>query len=422
MREFDVVVVGATGYTGQRVCEYLARRAPQTGQSWAVAGRNAETLAPLARAHGAAGMVTADCTDPAGAAELAIRGAVVANLAGPYYRRAETLVGACAEAGTHYLDLTGELVFVRGLIDRFHEAARASGARIAPVAGYEALPFDLMALALLEDYMARHGASPARIDLLAGAMKPPAGVSGVGEMISGGTAETMRVMLEHDFSGLARDPTALNPADDADRDAIRRAMPYEMAPRDDDLEPWSMPIFPGPFLHPAVVNRTFALLRREQVPVSTALRYRERMSSAALAGGMLRAPASLMMSANASTMAWLASTPLKAPRQMMKAMADSFLPKPGSGPSLAHLDDWHWSIAGRAAGPAGAVAMRLDADGHPGYRATANMIAEAALILADPEADVPDRAGVLTPALALGTRELARFAAAGLRFAGPEPA
>jgi short subunit dehydrogenase-like uncharacterized protein len=421
MREFDVIIVGASGYTGQRVCEYLARRARETGQRWAVAGRRAEVLAPLAEKYGASGAIAADCTVPGEAAELAARGAAVANLAGPYYGRAEALVGACAAAGTHYLDLTGELVFVRDIIDRFHDTARESGARIAPVAGYEALPFDLMALALLEGYLAKHGTSPARIDLLGGAMQPPAGATRLSEMISGGTAETMRVMLENDFSGLAEDPTALNPADDPDRDEIRRAMPYDMTPRSDDLEPWSMPIFPGPYLHPAVVNRTFALLRREQVPVSTALRYRERLSMGGRAGAF-QAPAAYLMSANASVMGWLMSTPLKAPRQIMKSVADRFFPKPGSGPSLENLDNWHWNITGRASGPAGAVAMRLDADGHPGYRTTANMIAEAALILADPHANKPDRAGVLTPALALGTNELDRFAAAGMRFSAVEAA
>lgn len=421
MREFDVIVVGASGYTGQRVCEYLARRAHETGQSWAVAGRNAATLTPLAEKHGASGVIAADCTDPTGAAELAARGTAIANLAGPYYGRAETLVGACAAAGTHYLDLTGELVFVRGIIDRFHDMARESGARIAPVAGYEALPFDLMTLALLEGYMARHGESPARIDLLGGAMQPPPGVNGLSEMISGGTAETMRVMLENDFSGLAEDPTALNPAGDPDRDEIRKAMPYDMTPRPDDLEPWSMPIFPGPYLHPAVVNRTFALLRREQVSVSRTLRYRERLSMGGRAGA-LQAPAAYLMSANASVMGWMMSTPMKAPRQIMKSVADRFFPKPGSGPSLENLDNWHWNITGRASGPAGNMAMRLDADGHPGYRTTANMLAEAALILADPSARKPGRAGVLTPALALGTAELPRFTAAGMRFSAVEPA
>lgn len=421
MREFDVIVVGASGYTGRRVCEYLKGRARTLGKRWAVAGRRGAVLTPLADAHGASGIIEADCTDPAGAAELASRGAAIANLAGPYFGRAETLVGACAAAGTHYLDLTGELVFVRGVIDRFHETAMATGARIVPVAGYEALPFDLMALTLLEGYLARHGASPARIDLLAGAMQPPPDVTGLSEMISGGTAETMRLMLENDFSGLAEDPTALNPDGDPDRDEIRRAMPYDMSPRSDDLEPWSMPIFPGPYLHPAVVNRTFALLRREQVPISTAIRYRERMSMGGRAGA-LAAPAAYLMSVNASLMGWLSSTPLKFPRRMMKSVADQFFPKPGAGPSIENLDKWHWSITGRASGAAGAVAMRLEADGHPGYRATANMIGEAALILADPEAKTPQRAGVLTPALALGTAELPRFAAADLRFSQVEVA
>ena len=96
----------------------------------------------------------------------------------------------------------------------------------------------------------------------------------------------------------------------------------------------------------------FALLRREQVPVSTALRYRERLSMGDRAGAF-QAPAAYLMSANASVMGWLMSTPLKAPRQIMKSVADRFFPKPGSGPSLENLDNWHWNITGRASGPAG---------------------------------------------------------------------
>lgn len=413
----DVLVLGATGYTGRLVCDYLKTCVTETGQRWGVAGRTRETLEAVAREYGADEIIVADCNEDDDCATLAASARVIANLAGPYYQRAEKLVGACAASGTHYLDLTGELVFVRGLIDRFHDLAVENGAKIAPVAGYEALPFDLTALALLEGYMDTYGESPARIDVLAHSDMPAGGAGGISEMISGGTAETMRVMLEEDRSGLSPDPAALNPPGDPEVETVRKSVPYQLMPQADDLEPNSIPIFPVPFLHPAVVNRTFALLRQEQQPISPIIRYRERMSAKGMGPDWMRGPTAAAMSMNAGFMGWLMNTSVPGPRQMMKFMADRFLPQPGQGPDVSRIDDWHWSITGRAQGRTGqAVTITMEGEGHPGYRTTANMIAEAALILADLDAPTPDRAGVLTPALALGVQVLPRFAHAGMRF------
>lgn len=417
--KYDVIVLGATGYTGKLVCEYLQKRAEETGQSWAVAGRSKDALDDVAATYGASGALVCDCLKAEDCTALAEACKTVCNIAGPYYERAEGVVGACAKAGTHYLDLTGELIFVRGLIDNFHDMAAASGAKIAPIAGYEALPFDLMTLRLLESYMNKYGESPAAIDLLASTNQMPEGAKGLDQMISGGTAETIRTMLEKDFSNLSADPTALNADDDPNRDAIRKTMAYRLRPKKGDLERWSIPIFPGPFLHPAVVNRTFAVLRQKQKPVGTDIRYRERISLGGGGKGLGRAIGAYIVAGLARMMGWLVGTSWKAPRRMAKRYMDRKGPQPGNGPDLDKLDDWKWGMRGVAKGPAGALEMSLEGDGHPGYRTTANMIGEAALILADEGANTPDNAGVITPASALGADELARFAAAGMRFSEP---
>ncbi|MDA0338959.1 MAG: saccharopine dehydrogenase NADP-binding domain-containing protein, partial [Proteobacteria bacterium] len=342
MDKVDVIVLGATGYTGRLVCEYLRDRAPEAGQTWGVAGRRKDALDALAAEFGANSVVVGDCTNDEDCEAFAAAGKTIANLAGPYYHRAEKIVGACARAGTHYLDLTGELVFVRDIIDQYHAIAAASGAKIAPVAGYESLPFDLMALALLEGFMDIYGESPERIDLLAGSEMPEGGVGGMSEMISGGTAETMRVMLEEDHSGLSSDPAALNPKDDPEIETVRKSVPYQLLPQAGDMERQSIPIFPGPFLHPAVVNRTFALLRQEQKSISPTVRYRERMSAKGMGPDWMRGAVSVGMSMNASIMNWLLSTSLKTPRRFVKSMADRYLPQPGEGPDVTRIDDWHW--------------------------------------------------------------------------------
>jgi short subunit dehydrogenase-like uncharacterized protein len=417
MDKYDVIVLGATGYTGLRVCEYLQDRAKETGQTWAVAGRSADTLQPLVDQYGADGLIVADCNIEAECDTLVAQGKALANLAGPYYGRAEKVVGACARAGVHYLDLTGELIFVRSIIDDYHETAQASGARIAPVAGYEALPFDLMALKLLEAYQDTYGDTPTHIDLLSETGDTPDDMDGLGDAISGGTAQTMRVMLENDFSGLSMDPTALNPADDPNRDTIRQAMPYHMRPLPDDPNPRTSPIFPGPFLHPAVFNRTVALLRLEQKAIGTNLRYRERMSLGDDVGkGTLYG-----MAGAARFMQWLTSTKSTFVRKIIRKLFDKAAPVPGEGPDVAKLDDWHWGLSGIARGKGGnSISLSMKGEGHPGYRTTANMMAEAALILADDNAEKPARGGVLTPASAIGTATLDRFARAGMTFSDIE--
>ncbi len=412
MDHYDVIVLGASGYTGLRVCEYLEVRAKETGQTWAVAGRTRAKLEPLVDQYNADGFIEADCNINEECNTLVAQGTVLLNLAGPYYGRAEKVVEACAKAGVHYLDLTGELIFVRNLVEEYHEIAQASGARIAPVAGYEALPFDLMALKLLETYMEKYGTSPASIDLIVENGETPDDMSGLGDAISGGTAETMRVMLEHDFSGLAADPAALNPPGDPNIDAIRKAMPYHLTPLKDDPTPRTGPIFPGPFLHPAVINRTIAMLREDQQIIGTNLRYRERMSL----GKNPNIIVIYLMAGAARLMGWLTSTQLKFPRKIMRKIFDKVAPIPGEGPAVDKLDDWNWSLSGLARGPEGQLSLSMEGKGHPGYRTTANMLAEAGLILADDNAIKPSRAGVLTPASALGTAELKRFARAGMTF------
>ena len=152
------------------------------------------------------------------------------------------------------------------------------------------------------------------------------------------------------------------------------------------------------------------------MPKNTSIRYRERMSLGDSAEGAGGAIAIFMMSNVAKVMKWLVTTNQKWPRKLMRKVMDKYAPVPGEGPDVDTLDDWSWAMKGQAKGARGTLNLSMEGDGHPGYRTTANMMAEAALILADPNADKPARAGVLTPASALGAGELARFSNAGMRF------
>src|SRR6478609_4991001 len=148
-RDFDLVLFGATGFTGQLTAEYLARHAPD-GMRWALAGRSPEKLAKV-RSHlatispalGELELLHADVGDPASLADVAARARVVITTVGPYLSYGEPLVAACAEAGTDYVDLTGEPEFVDRMYDAHHATARRTGARIVHACGFDSIPHDL---------------------------------------------------------------------------------------------------------------------------------------------------------------------------------------------------------------------------------------------------------------------------------------
>ena len=176
-REFDVVVFGATSVTGRRVAAYLAERTAGTDLSWAAAARD---LAKLDRVLGdervqAPAVIAADIDDQQALREMASRTRVVINLVGPYTRFGEPVIEACIAGGAHYVDLTGEIPFVRRMIDAHDEAARAAGVKIVQVCGFEALPADLGVALARATAAERFGESLETVDLeLTVTATPPA--------------------------------------------------------------------------------------------------------------------------------------------------------------------------------------------------------------------------------------------------------
>src|SRR5947209_16289289 len=150
-REYDIVVFGATGFTGALTAEYLAKHAPSTTR-WALAGRNAEKLAAVTDRLGVDDLpvLHADVEDANSLNELARSARVVITTVGPYIQYGEPLVAACADAGTHYVDLTGEPEFVDLMYVRHHDQAVRTGARIVHSCGFDSIPYDLGVLYAVE--------------------------------------------------------------------------------------------------------------------------------------------------------------------------------------------------------------------------------------------------------------------------------
>lgn len=385
-REHDIVVFGATGFVGRLLADDLARHAPE-GSRIALAGRSRARLEQVrSKLPGAAAgwpLVVADAGDAGDMSALAQSTRVVVTTVGPYARYGLPLGMACARAGTHYADLTGEVLYVRDLADASHETAVRSGARVVTSCGFDSVPSDLGVHLLHERAKADGAGGLGPTTLLVTRMRGGA---------SGGTIDSMRSQLEVVVADPSRrkvvfDPFGLSPdrADDPDGRSERDILhPY----RDAATGQWTAPFVMSPF-NTRIVRRSNALRDHAYGP---AFRYREAMGF----GTDLRARlTALGLTAGLGIGMAAMANPLARP------LVDRVLPSPGEGPDEQARAAGRFRVELRTTTDSGAryVAV-VAAKGDPGYAATAVMLGESALSLAlDP---LTSGGGVLTPAVAMG--------------------
>jgi short subunit dehydrogenase-like uncharacterized protein len=398
-RELDVVVFGATGFAGRLVADYLAGHAPggvRVGLAGRSMGRLAEVRAGLGAAASAWPLLAADAADRASLAALARAARVVVTTVGPYYARGLALVGACAEAGTDYADLAGEVLFIRDSIDCCHDVAAGAGARIVHGCGFDSVPSDLGVL-LLHHAASAGGAGDLQDTTLA--------VTGLRGGISGGTlASLMGQQDEVRASARCRrvvaDPYALSPDRAAEPD-LGDERDLEWVRYDGELGMWT-----GPFamagINTRVVRRSNAL---QGWAYGRGFRYREVTGfGAGPAAPLLAAAATVTLK---SVEAGLAFGPAR-------AMLGPLLPASGRGPGERTRRAGFFRLQIHTRTSAGARYLAtIGARGDPGYAATSVMLGETALCLALDRDQLPDRAGVLTPATAMGAALAGRLTSAG---------
>jgi len=415
-RELDVVVFGATGVTGRQVARYLDERARDGGLRWAAAGRDERRLAEMLSSLGvqAPQLIAADVAQPPTLAAMAARTRVVLDLVGPYTRYGRPVIEACLAEGTHYVDLTGELTFVREIIHDFHEPAVAAGVKIVQVCGFESLPADLLTALAAESARERFDADLAEVDLEV-AMSGPPGPPRASEMVSGGTFQSLVEVAGSDDAFRITDPAMLID-DPALAEKIRHASPIPLAPRRGLGGSVVAPMAPAPFINPAVIHRSAVLAAAGEGRPFEPFRYREGI---ALEGS----PATLPLrwaaaGALSGTQVALAAVARSGPsvRRRAAGLMRRFGPSSGFGPTGPRLEQWHWQmrLAARTS-TGGEIVARLSAEGHPGYLATARLMGEAGILLAE-DGTTPALGGCLTPARALGTACTGRFERARLRF------
>lgn len=377
MTDYDVILFGATGFTGGLTAEYLARHMPATGR-WALAGRDPAKLAAvrdrLGPAQASLPLLTADVTDPASVREIAGSAKVVVTTVGPYLTYGEPLVAACAEAGTDYVDLTGEPEFFDLMYVRHHETAKRTGARIVHACGFDSIPHDLGVFYTVKQLPAD---VPVRIS----------GQVRVSGQVSGGTFTTALTA----FSRLYPMARAAYERARAERRPGRKVRTGFGLPHP-DAGRWQVPL---PTIDPQVVAYSGRLLDS----YGPDFRYRHYASVPNL-------PSVVGAFAGVGALLVLAQIP-PARRALAK------LRKPGDGPDEERRARSWFKV--RFVGEGGGERVVTEVSGgDPGYGETAKMLAESGLCLAFD--DLPPVAGQLTTAAAMGDALLARLVDAGLMF------
>lgn len=400
-REFDIILFGATGFVGSLTAAHLATSAGPEVRV-ALAGRSRGRLESVRGQLGEAArtweLIEVDATDAEGVRRLAARTTVLVTTVGPYSRYGRDVVRAAAEEGTHYADLTGEVLFVRWTLDEIADRARDSGARIVHSCGFDSIPSDLGVLLTAERAAADGQGTLADTTLVVRTMKGG---------LSGGTIDSLRqqvIMASADPQAqrVLADDYSLSPRR-AEEPAGRlaRGLPFEREPA---TGRWL-----GPFEMADYNSRVVRLSNTlTDWSYGRGLRYREVSDfgkspiAPVLATGM-----ALGLGALYAGLSWAPT----------RAVLDRFLPAPGEGPTAEQRAAGRFRLEVTGTTTTGAhYRTTVAADHDPGYSGTAIMLGESALCLALDGRRLPERSGVLTPATAMGDVLVDRLRAHGFTF------
>jgi short subunit dehydrogenase-like uncharacterized protein len=384
--KFDIVVYGATGFTGQLVAEYLAAQYKgDANLKWAMAGRSKDKLATVRDVIGAPAdtpLIVADSSDVGSLKAMVAQTKSVVTTVGPYQLYGNELIATCAEIGTDYLDLCGEPVWMRQMIEKHEAAAKASGARILFSCGFDSIPFELGTFFVQEEAKRVFGAPATRVK---GRVRDMRGT------LSGGTAASARAQFEavaRDLSLVAilNNPFALTPGFEGAKQPRGNRPVYE-----EDLQSWAAP-FMMALINTRNVHRSNLLMR---FPYGKEFVYDEMVLTGP--GEKGEANAKLVMAAN---------TEKTGPNA----------PKPGEGPSKEERENGLYDLLYVAIAPdARQVRAAVKGDRDPGYGSTSKMISESAICLLRDTPDVP--AGFWTPGAAMQHKLIKRLVDhAGLTF------
>jgi short subunit dehydrogenase-like uncharacterized protein len=392
-KDIDIIIYGATGFTGKLCVKYF--QSLNTTVTWAMAGRNLIKLQKVAEDHQAkVEILLADSDDESALDNLTSRARVILSTTGPFHRYGSKLVASCIKNNAHYVDITGENFWVKGLIDKHHEEASAKGIRIIPSCGFDSIPSDLGAF-----FSAQAVGKP---------IKRIESFHSYEGGASGGTLETMFSMGELDLGDDLTNPFLLNPEDSYSDKQMQLSSDRVGIAKKSEINAWS-----GPFImataNTRVVRRTEALLALRQESYGSDFTYQEH----AFHKSWWSAAKSLVLTG-------LSVLVLLSP---LKRLIKPFLPKPGEGPSESVQENGWFDCKFIVEADDGTKSVfNMNGKGDPGYKVTSKLVSECALCLIEDQDTLPggsEYGGILTSASGLGESLIARLKRVGINFEGP---
>ena len=392
-KDIDIIIYGATGFTGKLCVKYF--QSINTTVTWAMAGRNLIKLQKVADDHQAkVEILLADSDDESALDNLTSRARVILSTTGPFHRYGSKLVASCIKNHAHYVDITGENFWVKGLIEKHHAEASAKGIRIIPSCGFDSIPSDLGAF-----FSAQAIGKP---------IKRIESFHSYEGGASGGTLETMFSMGELDLGDDLTNPFLLNPEDSYSDEQMQLSSDRVGIAKKSEINAWS-----GPFImataNTRVVRRTEALLALRQESYGPDFTYQEH----AFHKSWWSAAKSLVLTG-------LSVLILLSP---LKRLVKPFLPKPGEGPSESVQENGWFDCKFIVEADDGTKSVfNMNGKGDPGYKVTSKLVSECALCLIEDQDTLPgggEYGGILTSASGLGESLIARLKRVGINFEGP---
>ncbi|HWZ44630.1 MAG TPA: saccharopine dehydrogenase NADP-binding domain-containing protein [Candidatus Saccharimonadales bacterium] len=402
-RQYDVILYGASGFTGRQTVQYFARNTRPGEVRWAIAGRNPQQLSLAKQLAGegaaAAEIIIADARDQKAIDAMVAKTRILLSTAGPFSLYGSGIVDACVRLKTHYVDITGETPWVRDLIDRHHQQAASDGTRIIPCCGFDSIPSDLGAYLIV-----RHMQKEMGVDcrLVKGYYQMSGG-------LNGGTFASAHNMSQSGNGARMSEMFLLNPPKEHTAEEKSNNHDPRGAQFDPDIGAWSAPFIMG-MTNSRIVRRSAALFEQWQAPYGPEFGYQEFQKLDGSMAGMRSRGLLLSLGLLQLTM----STGLG--RRFLKALA----PSPGSGPSEKTMNNGFFKCDLAGIATDGRKIRGVISDkGDPGNRATVKFLCESALALAlnfDTLPGGPQRGGILTPATALGDVLAGRLRKAGMKI------
>ena len=392
-KDLDIVIYGATGFTGKLCVKYLTENAKDL--RWAIAGRNLTKLSQVAiRFSPQTETLVADGDDEKALDAITGRAKVIISTAGPFHRYSSKLVDSCVKNSTHYVDITGETFWIKEIIDKLHSEAVSKGVRIIPSCGYDSLPSDLgvffsskqlgKPIKRIESYHTGQGGA------------------------SGGTIETGFSMGDLNLGKEMQDPFLLNPEESVTPEQRSLSSDRVKIRKNKIINAWT-----GRFImatmNTRVVRRSAALLEARQEAYGVDFTYQEYAFYKKYINAFLVSFATLLSMI-------IIGTPIR-------KLVRRFLPKPGEGPSEETMKNGFFDCLYIVEAEDGSLSVfRMHGKGDPGYRVTSKFVCESALTLIHDEENLPGGkgyGGLLTPASGLGQPLIDRLSKSGIFFEGP---